>query len=213
MPAKRPGREGGPRARNRQERTATLCQAALELFLDRGIEATTVDMITRHAGVAKGSFYRYFNDKAAVVEALLSPLEAEVDSSMQRCEKALNDAEDAGQLTGAYVAFAGELGAMLLSSPRVVHLYLQESRAPGKGARTPIRRVRDRLTAGAIALTHTAHRRDLLRDLPPEVTALAVIGAVEGMVTAFVEGRALGDPAVVTDALISMVLDGVRRVD
>ena len=36
------------------------------LFLERGIETVTIDEITREAGVAKGSFYRYFDDKKQI---------------------------------------------------------------------------------------------------------------------------------------------------
>ena len=52
------------------KRTIDLVRAALGLFLSHGLEAVTIDDITRQAGVAKGSFYRYFEDKAALVRVL-----------------------------------------------------------------------------------------------------------------------------------------------
>ena len=211
VPTQRPGKEGGARAKNREQRTQALCEAALELFLDGGIEATTVDDITRGAGVAKGSFYRYFSDKAAVVEALLSPLEAEMDGAMQRCEQRLRGAAEPQELTAAYAGLAAELGAMLFASPLVVKLYLQEARAAKGEQRRTIIRVREKLLSGAVALTNTAHERGLLKDLPPPVTAIAVVGAVEGLIAAYLDGFPLGDPASATDALISMVLDGIRN--
>jgi AcrR family transcriptional regulator len=212
VPSQRPGKEDGARARNRRQRTQALCEAALSLFLSRGIESTTVDEITRSAGVAKGSFYRYFNDKTDLVDALLSPLEVEMRAAMERCEAALSKAEDAAELSGAYAALARELGVLLLSSPDVVKLYLQEARTPGEGAREPLRRVRAEVRRGAVSLTQTAHRRGLLEDLPVNVTAVAVVGAVEGMIAAYFDGEDLGDPVVATDALLKMVLDGIRRV-
>ncbi len=47
-----------------------LMSAAAELFVARGIEATTVDHIVARAGVAKGTFYHYFSTKADVIRAL-----------------------------------------------------------------------------------------------------------------------------------------------
>lgn len=47
-----------------------LLTAAADLFLDKGIEATTVDDIAARAGVAKGTFYHYFDTKTEVILAL-----------------------------------------------------------------------------------------------------------------------------------------------
>lgn len=42
-------------------------EAALDLFLERGYEATTVAEITRRAGLSHRSFYRHFADKREVL--------------------------------------------------------------------------------------------------------------------------------------------------
>lgn len=212
VPRQRPGRAGSTREKNRQKRTSALCRAALGLFLERGLEATTVDEITRAAGVAKGSFYRYFDDKIQVVEALFAPLEVEMEAAMRRCSVALASARTAPELNDAYGGLATELGMQLLESPELVKLYLQESRGPAEGARAPIRRLSHELMEGAIALTRVAHAQGLIRDLPPEISAVAVIGAVEGMLMQYFEGQRM-DPALATGALISMVLDGIRKVE
>src|SRR5512138_927048 len=47
--------------------------AAGNLFAERGVEATSVEDIARRCGVAKGTFYRYFPSKEALVDALFLP--------------------------------------------------------------------------------------------------------------------------------------------
>src|SRR5687767_14548749 len=74
VPQKRPGPAGGKRDENRRRQTAALAAAGLRLFLRHGVEAVTVEQIVDEAGVAKGSFYRYFGDKADLVEALFAPV-------------------------------------------------------------------------------------------------------------------------------------------
>ncbi|MCX7795222.1 MAG: TetR/AcrR family transcriptional regulator [bacterium] len=45
-----------------------ILNSALRLFLEKGFSATSIDEITRLAGISKGSFYTYFSSK----ESLLS---------------------------------------------------------------------------------------------------------------------------------------------
>lgn len=213
VPEQRPGQAGGARARNRRQRTETICAAALDLFLEHGLEATTVDAITREAGVAKGSFYRYFEDKAQLVEALFAPLGAAFDDAFREAQDALEAAKGPGALAAVYQRFAEALAAALFGSPRVARLYLQERRAPDQGPRRPIRALARRIEEGALELTGVAHRRKLLKPLPPAVTALAVVGAVEGLLFAALEGTALGAPDAVVEALVRMMLEGVGRGD
>lgn len=210
IPKQRPGKEGGARERNRRARTNAICQAALDLFLERGLEPTTVEEITKAAGVAKGSFYRYFHDKTGIVDALFTPLEETVDDAFETCRRALASAEDDDALNLAYATLAQELTLVFVANEKQVRLYLQECRGLGEGAREPIVRLADKITAGGIALTETAKERGLLRDLPAKVTAVAVIGAVEGMLVRQLSGELIGDPLTVTTALVTMVLDGIR---
>jgi AcrR family transcriptional regulator len=211
VPAARPGRAGGVRERNRSRRTQQICESALDLFLVRGIEATTVDEITRAAGVAKGTFYRYFNGKPQLVETLLAPLGHEVEVAMQRCSQASAAAASMVELEAAYAALAREVMVVLFASPKVVKLYLQEGRGPSEGAREPVRRLAHKLNEGAVALTEIAHARGLVKDLSARVTAVAVVGAAEGMLVQHFSGMDFGDAAAATADLIAMVLEGIRR--
>lgn len=55
----------------KKEKRQALLDAAYELFLERGAARTSVSDITSRARVAKGTFYLYFQDKDAVLRALL----------------------------------------------------------------------------------------------------------------------------------------------
>ena len=55
----------------KQEKRRALLDAAYELVLERGTAKTSVEDITSRAKVAKGTFYLYFQDKGAVMQALL----------------------------------------------------------------------------------------------------------------------------------------------
>jgi AcrR family transcriptional regulator len=57
----------GKRATGKLERRDRIYDAAVTLFREQGYENTTVDQITRRAGVAKGTFFNYFPTKDAVL--------------------------------------------------------------------------------------------------------------------------------------------------
>ena len=60
----------GRREQAKVERRERIYEAALNLFRSQGYESTTVDQITRHAGMAKGTFFNYFPTKDAVLRYL-----------------------------------------------------------------------------------------------------------------------------------------------
>lgn len=62
---------GAPRGpRQPGARSEALLDAAAALFVEKGLGATSIDDIAEEAGVAKGTFYHYFPDRAAMLAAL-----------------------------------------------------------------------------------------------------------------------------------------------
>ena len=90
----RPSRLAGapPGPRKRDVRLAGLLDAAAALFVEKGMQATSIEDIAERAGVAKGTFYHYFHDRAAMLEALrrrYSQRYADlVDAAMDTCAAA-----------------------------------------------------------------------------------------------------------------------------
>lgn len=58
------------RTKPAEERRADLLEAGRELFLAKGVAATSLDDITSRAGVSKGLFYLYFRSKDDLLAAL-----------------------------------------------------------------------------------------------------------------------------------------------
>ena len=60
-------RTGRPKASSRE----ILAEAACELFLEQGFEATSIADITSRAGVSRSSFFNYFASKSDILWASL----------------------------------------------------------------------------------------------------------------------------------------------
>ena len=61
----------GTLAQKKAMKRQRLLDAAYDLFQTKGAESTTIDEIARQAQVAKGTFYLYFRDKKAILDALV----------------------------------------------------------------------------------------------------------------------------------------------
>jgi AcrR family transcriptional regulator len=214
-PRKSPGRSGpqeGVREANRRERERALRDAALQLFVERGLDGVTIDDITQAAGVAKGTFYRYFEDKAALVDALLEPVRRELLQSLVACGEALEAARDEEAMFEAYRAVAAVLASAILQHPGVVRLYLQECHGPAVGARVKLVEVARLISHHAVEITRKAHTHGLLRPIRPAVSGLAVVGAVERLLLAVLsEEEGVGNPLELPDALTTLILHGLRQ--
>src|SRR5580658_5130138 len=69
--------ETGNRARSSQRRQHAILEASLDLLLEKGFGATTLDQILERSGSSVGSFYHHFKNKLEVAAALyLSILES-----------------------------------------------------------------------------------------------------------------------------------------
>ena len=57
---------------NKQLKLDALDRSAYDLFIEQGIEKTSISDIAKKAGVAKGTFYLYFTDKYELRDHLIS---------------------------------------------------------------------------------------------------------------------------------------------
>jgi AcrR family transcriptional regulator len=207
----RPGAFGGKRDVNRRKRVQDLIDSGLSLFLERGIEAVTIDEVACEAGMAKGNFYRYFRDKADLVEAVIEPVASTTREAIQACDEDLRQANGRDDAVAAYGQLGNRLIGALSMYPDAMCLYLQERRAPATTARQAISDLATELDDRAMTLSQVAVDRNLVVVSDPRVSAVAVLGAVEALALASVRKQVKMDPIETTKSLISIVLEGLRN--
>lgn len=78
---RRIGAPAGPRRAD--EKIAMLMETASGLFVEKGYDKTTMDEIAAAAGVAKGTLYHYFKNKAELLHALRADFEKKIISRIR----------------------------------------------------------------------------------------------------------------------------------
>lgn len=68
----------------KSERREQILGVARDVFARRGYHQTTIDDIVAQAGLARGTFYLYFEDKRAVFSALIDRFAAQITLAIQR---------------------------------------------------------------------------------------------------------------------------------
>jgi AcrR family transcriptional regulator len=152
-----------------RERKQQLIDCAAQLFAERGFEETRIKDIVDAAGVAKGLFYWYFDNK----EALFAEVAADIRLRLRKHQAEAVD-PDAGPLrqirqgAQASVHFMAENAHFFSLLEAETGAVTQESRR--KGTAQHIRDVRSIIVRG--------QEEGLIVDEDPELLALAVVGTV-----------------------------------
>ena len=113
-----PGRAGRPKASSRE----TLAEAACELFLERGYDATSVADITQRAGVSRSSFFNYFASKSDVLWSGVDERIGPAIASLERLDRAATGDEVRDILLRVVHDFAPDPLALALRNARAMGL-------------------------------------------------------------------------------------------
>lgn len=115
-------RPAGSRTSQRRETFDKILATALDLFVTKGYEGTTVDEIAKTAGVTKGAIYFHFRNKAELLLELLDQVERSfVDPMDQRVRRAGPDALD------KLVAFAHQQSELGVGRTKLAILAIRTS--------------------------------------------------------------------------------------
>ncbi len=182
--AARPGR---PRASSRE----MIAEAASELFLERGYQATSIVDITRRAGVARSSFFNYFGAKADVLWSGLDARLGAVEVVLEDPAMSVTDA-----LLGLMAGFAPDALALAITN------------AGAMGLQADLERDRALRQARLQRAVATRLRRDGDGVLAAEVDAAALAAAVLAAVWVWADRAA---PSASLDAVVAEALVIARR--
>jgi len=182
----------GRREANKAKKRSALLQAGLSRMLAQGFHATSVEQIAGDAGVARGTFYLYFDGKDALFDAVLDAFFVPLMAVFDDVEAALAEAASPEACLVIYQSMALRLAAVGLAHRDTVLLLFREMRGQNvPGVRRRELRLIDRVTA----LTQLAMERRLVRAGDARLASLIILGGIERLYFEVLAGELdLGEP-------------------
>jgi AcrR family transcriptional regulator len=193
----------------RDERRASLLAAAREVFVQKGYHATTVDDVTRAAGVAKGTFYLYFDEKREIyVEIVEGFLQLVKDVGRSVGESAAGGTDFVAKAEQA----ANELMRVFLDNRELVRLAHRESMGLDPELEGMLRRFYREIAEVEAENIRLGIKLGLFRDVDPLLVAYAHIGMVERvLLTMLDDDSGLPPPDAIVKELMAIAFEGLRK--
>ncbi|MCE9576410.1 MAG: TetR/AcrR family transcriptional regulator [Deltaproteobacteria bacterium] len=193
----------------RAERRRQILDAAKDVFAEVGYHEASINAIIEKAAIARGTFYLYFESKAAVFDSILDLAMSELRSRIHRI-----DVDDPAapppqvQLKDGlvrvldYVVTDRALTRILLSSGQIA-----EAEAAQRLAAffTEVKAIIERALSQGMAIK-------LVRPLDTHLAAAALLGTVRGLIDGLVDGSATTPVDEAVNQLIALALRGVLNI-
>ncbi len=198
----------GVREARKEARRAAIEQAGLLGILARGYDLCSVEQIAADVGIARGTFYLYFDDKHALFEALAERLYGPLVAVLEQVTQELTTADGPLAQQMVYMRMAMGLTQALLAGEELVPLHVRESRSPNAAGET-VRRWLGVIEGHAVAILEQAVSTGQVRPHDPYIGGLAIVGAAERMAWAWFSGDERLDRETVTAQLHELFWRGI----
>ncbi len=111
----------GKAALNKLKKRASLMEAAFELFTEEGFQNTTIAEIARKAGIGKGTFYFYFEDKYDIRNRII------ITKSYEILHEALSSLPDQNDTFENKVIYVADRIIEKLSEDRILLRFIHKN--------------------------------------------------------------------------------------
>ncbi|MDX2274590.1 MAG: TetR/AcrR family transcriptional regulator [Hyphomonadaceae bacterium] len=192
-------------AKRLQDRSDAILEAAQRVFLERGYQAASISEIARAANISDGLIYRYYENKRALLDAVLAAFFHRI---LARLEPAI----------AAETGFANKLRALIrthldimLADPALCRLFIAEVRGAADFADSEARRLSQRYSEVFLRVIRSADAANELRKgVDAALLRDLVFGGVEHYSWRAMRARKASVESA-AEKLADLVLGGVAR--
>lgn len=200
------GGDKRPRGRPRGDARERILRAARRLLAEQSYDEVSVPEIVAAAGVAQGTFYLYFESKAALILALATDIQGAIEARIAAC---LADEPPVVELIKRLI----DAGAAVCGDHADILPFLG-SEALLFGASRKAEELREPYLARLESLIRRDQRAGLIRpDLSPARAARLVSATLDQIARDLASGRASGSEADYRAESLSFLVNAIKARD
>jgi len=160
-------------SRRALDRRKHIMGVAARVFAEKGYYATTIADLAQAAGIAKGTIYWYFNNKRAIMLAILDDISHEITGTFTTILRDAPDGLDA-------LLQCIEPALVLLEKHGPIYLmYFLEIGSTDSSIQEKFRQIYSNVHAGAMTAVERGIKEGKIRKVNPDIAAYGVMGLVE----------------------------------
>ena len=183
-----------------------ILSSAMRVFASKGFFQSKVSDIAADAGVADGTIYLYFKSKD---DLLISLFEAQMERVNSELRRAIDGAGDAREKLRSFTRAYMNLVAQNRHAAEVITIELRQSAKFMKEYKNP--RFAEFLKTLAGVIDDGQKKGQLRPDIPPQIAARALFGALDELALMWVTSRGERfDIRKVADWISDLVLQGLE---
>ena len=189
----------------RELRRRQLLDAARDVFAEKGYVAATVDDVVARCGVARGTFYLYFDDKLDVFGALVSDFVTRVAGSIRSIELGPDAATPREQLR----ANLARVVALALAEPGMVKIAFGTAFGVDPALDERLARFYAALSTFMDETLQTGQRLGLVREGDRRLMLSIAIGGLQQLLRDAVDGHVPSEGDALVDAVMDFLQSGL----
>jgi len=162
-------------AKKREQRRKTVLDAGLRVFSAKGYHQTRVSDIIAEAGIARGTFYLYFDSKNAIFHELLDRLLERIGDNVSGVDLS----EDAPPVRDQLLVLVRRILASFREDPALAKFVLREAVGIDAEIDKKLADFYDHLHGWLSASLENGQTIGLVREIDTEFVAWCIIGSVK----------------------------------
>jgi AcrR family transcriptional regulator len=190
----------------RSERRAQVLRHAKRIFARKGYHHTNVADIIARAGIARGTFYLYFQNKRDLFQVLLEQVVSEITRRILRLKVAAGEPDPVEQLRNNLKRVVD----YVLAERELVDILLNHSVGFDRELDVRITEFYDRIAAAIKRSLDLGIEMQLVRDCDTRIVAYSILGGIKEVV-GLISREDAADTYALVEQMLNFGLRGVAR--
>lgn len=162
----------------KKDRREEILKAAILVFSQKGYHDTSISDIIKKAGIARGTFYLYFENKRQIFDSILDNLLIEID----HCIKKIDIGKDRPSPLEQLKANLTRIFTLLVKNPELSRILLRHATGLDEESDRKITEFYDRLAYKIGEALKLGTKMGLIRKCNPMISSYCILGSIREVI-------------------------------